>query len=346
MVHHGRLLMKMRSYGLSKSALKLIASYLDSRMCSTMANDQRSAPHTVTYGVPQGSVLGPLLFLFYINDLPDIMENTEVILYADDLVLISRGMQPDRVQSLLQSDLQKVEAWCKVNRLTPNIGKTKSMWFVPNNKIARTLNLRVELNNQILGDVKEFKYLGLWLDRDLKFEHHLEDLDHRIGHKLYQLRRNRRYLNVDGATSIYKQALVPIIEYGDFIIDSGPVKLIRKLQTHQNNGLRICMRKKIGEVSTNYLHSKCKVERLELRRKRHLACLMYRHANTDSNCVTQHHRTRSDAKKKLLVERPKKEKYRKGPLYRGMQIWDEIPPDIQKCEGSHLFKIKIKTVIK
>ena len=153
-------------------------------------------------------------------------------------------------------------------------------------------------------------------------------------------------MNTEGAVSLYKQAVVPIIEYCDFLIESGKPTLVRKLQTHQNNGLRICTRKKIGDISTNQLHKTCKVERLEPRRKRHLLCLIYRHAQDNDNCVTRLNRTRSDSKKKLRVERPKREKYRKGPLYRGMQSWDDLDTTVQNIEDVFIFKKKLRTVIK
>ena len=168
-VHHGRLLMKLKDYGLSISALKLIASYLDSRHSCTMANNVRCNPQRVEFGVPQGSVLGPLLFLFYINDLPNVVQHCTPILYADDLVLLSRGKDPDTVRSLLQADLDRVHSWCKTNRLTPNIGKTKSMWFIPDIKSDRVQNMKVDLDGFSLGETKEFKYLGIWLDRALTF---------------------------------------------------------------------------------------------------------------------------------------------------------------------------------
>ena len=74
--------------------------------------------------------------------------------------------------------------------------------------------------------------------------------------------------------------------------------------------------------------------------------MMYRHAESEGNCIGQHNRTRSDLKRKLKVERPKREKYKRGPLYRGMIIWDELNSELQKSESIHIFKSKLKNVIK
>ena len=161
-----------------------------------------------------------------------------------------------------------------------------------------------------------------------------------------QLKKNRAYLNQADAIVLYKHAIVPILEYGNFIVDSGPQTGIRRLQTQQNNGLRICTRSKVIDISINQLHKTCKVARLETRRKKQLACLMYRHTTNPENCVIQRNRTRSDKKVKMKVERPHREKYRKGPLYRGMLIWDELDCYIQDAETVDQFKTKIASIIK
>ena len=81
-------------------------------------------------------------------------------------------------------------------------------------------------------------------------------------------------MNIEGAIAIHKQAIVLCMEYGDFLYDSGPVAKVRRLQTQQNNSLRICTCTEVGDVSVNFLHRKCKTERLEPRRKKYLVRLM------------------------------------------------------------------------
>ena len=152
-------------------------------------------------------------------------------------------------------------------------------------------------------------------------------------------------MTMDGALAIHKQAMVPCMEYGDFLFDSAPPNKVRKLQVQQNNSLRICTRTKVGDVSVNYLHRKCKVERLEPRRKRHLLCLIYRHASIPGNLLPSLNRTRGDGKKRIKVERPKREKYRRNPLYRGVMMWEELDVDTQMLESIHLFQNKLKKTV-
>ena len=154
-------------------------------------------------------------------------------------------------------------------------------------------------------------------------------------------------MNIQDAIDLYKQAIIPLMEYGNFLIDSGPATLIKKFQPLQNRGLRICLKKRIGQMSTNKLHKKCKVERLDIRRKRQLACLMYRHSQVKGNLASKPNmRTRGDLKVKLKVERPKRSKYRSSPLYRGMQVWDELPLHLQELPDVAQFKTKLKSHLK
>ena len=102
-----------------------------------------------------------------------------------------------------------------------------------------TTNHWIDLNGDVLGSVCEFKYLGMWLDSDLKFEKHVTDTCNKVEAKLELIRKLRYVLNLEGAVSVCEQALVPVLEYGDFLVDSAPSGPVKRLQTLQNHGLRI-----------------------------------------------------------------------------------------------------------
>ena len=119
------------------SALEWFTSYLSNRKQRTSCENELSEALPVTYGVPQGSILGPLLFLVYINDLPAVIEHFEVSLYADDTVLYCFSKESHQLESKLNyEDLYNVALWLKVNKLTLNLSKTKSMLIGSNRKLA------------------------------------------------------------------------------------------------------------------------------------------------------------------------------------------------------------------
>ena len=123
----------------------------------TMANGTVSSKR----GVPQGSVLGPLLFLIYINDLQGAVDGCNVKLYADDTVLHKSGIVVDKVSRTLQLSLNLFSRWCKLNKLTINTKKSKLTAFGSRSRVKKARNIKIYLNNDLLQRVPTFKYLGL-----------------------------------------------------------------------------------------------------------------------------------------------------------------------------------------
>ena len=130
------------------------------------------------YGVPQGSTLGPLLFILYVNDLLSslvVEEKSGVLMYADDTVLYAIDANPKHSIIKCQSLLDKLENWCKLNKLTINISKTKHM-FIPRNDAHRDLiqDINVNIASETLYNVTSYKYLGIDLDQTLSFDNMVE----------------------------------------------------------------------------------------------------------------------------------------------------------------------------
>ena len=120
-VDHGILMSKLSSLGVSPSALEWFTSYLSNQKQRTSCENELSEALPVTFGVPQGSILGPLLFLVYINDLSSAIKHSEVSLYADDTVLYCFSKEPHKLESKLNEDLYNVALWLKANKLTLNL---------------------------------------------------------------------------------------------------------------------------------------------------------------------------------------------------------------------------------
>ena len=124
-VEHSILLKKIATHGVEEKSVGWFTSYLSNCSQRTSVGNFTSTPSYVSIGVPQGSVLGPLLFLIYINDLPDILQNTKSSLFADDTVVYTTAPSADHLSAALNEDLNNVRNWLVDNRLTLNIGKSK-----------------------------------------------------------------------------------------------------------------------------------------------------------------------------------------------------------------------------
>ena len=168
---------KLQLYGLDPHAVQWFKSYLSNRFQSTYVNGTLSDYLPVSYGVPQGSVLGPLLFLIYINDLQECELSSSALMYADDTSLTLSAYDPATLEEKLNKDLDEVQKWLKSNKLTLNVKKTKYMISGSHYRL-RHINgdLNVTVNSQRLTRVTNYRYLGIEVDEALLWQSHVDTI--------------------------------------------------------------------------------------------------------------------------------------------------------------------------
>ena len=171
-VNHDILLSKLGHYGIRGSALQWFRSYLSGRTQSVKFNNILSLQKAINVGVPQGSILGPLLFIIYINDLPNVSPKLKSIIFADDTTLFLSGKDLLEIKRDLNSELIKLSRWFESNKLSVNIKKTHYMLFSLHKNVQNTL-LDFRINETPLGRVSNTKYLGVYIDGNLNWVSHI-----------------------------------------------------------------------------------------------------------------------------------------------------------------------------
>ena len=173
MVNHKVLLRKLSYYRICGKELTWFSNYLTNREQITVVNDISSDPRPITVGVPQGSILGPFLFILFINDCRTVLAS-KVVLYADNTSIMYSSKDTLEINNVLNEELQTVSEWMHSNKLTLNAFKSKVMTFSTSQKMKRNNNnLTVKVDNEVLENVTEFKYLVVWFDQYLRWDTHM-----------------------------------------------------------------------------------------------------------------------------------------------------------------------------
>ena len=211
-VNHKILLTKLEHYGIRGVLLKWFASYLLNRKQFVSLNGENSDLKTVTCGVPQGSVLGPLLFLIYINDLPNVSDKLKNFLFADDTNIYYESVDLIELEKTVNKELQNLCLWLKVNRLALNIDKTNFLIF-HSTKRMKNHNVTLKLDKKAISEQTYIKYLGVLIDSHLNWKHHIVNISKKISRGIGVMYRIRNYVNLNVLKSIYYSLIYSNIVY-------------------------------------------------------------------------------------------------------------------------------------
>jgi ribonuclease P/MRP protein subunit RPP40 len=211
-VNHHILLQKMNHYGIRGTANKWFESYLSNRSQYCTFGGKKSEESTISCGLPQGSILRPLLFLLYINDLGTIFQNFSSILFADDSNLIASASTIEALERKINQDTPLLANWLQINRLSLNLKKTHVMVFGKKSK-NQTRELSVSIEGTKLDIVKHTKFLGLILDNEISWKQHIIHISKKLAKSVGILKRARQYLNTSTLLQLYYSFLYPYLSY-------------------------------------------------------------------------------------------------------------------------------------
>ena len=343
-INHEILLSKLLNAGLGQNLIDLIRNYLSGRMQKTKLYSVTSTLRSVRVGVPQGSTIGPLLFIVYINDLNEVLQHCKSCMYADDTVLYCNNLSKKVARKTLQKDLDKVQVWCETNRLTLNVSKTKVMTFMSKHKRKNCNLVKIYMKGVLVEEVQSYKYLGTILDNMLYGDEQYSKLVQNLGFKLRTFGKIRRYLNTRAALTVYKSTILPIIDYNDYFQFLWNAEKSRKLQKVQNWGLRIAFSgKRLSELE---LHNSANLLYLDNRRKCHLLSVMYQRSKELRYLDNRQLPTRQFDKVKFKVLAPVIKIAFRSPNYLGALLWDLLPRDTQLSNSMHIFKDRVGKLVK
>jgi len=343
-VNHTILLEKPKAIGVSGDLLSWLDDYMSARKQFVQLSEFQSKHKTITYGVPQGSILGPKLFSIFVNDLPESITSGDVFIFADDTTIYTIGKDIDNIILTLQCILDQVYTWCQSNRLIAHESKTEALIISSQNFIGPLP--RLTYGNSTIEYKQSSKCLGLTIDNKLSWQEHIKNVCKSFSNKVAVLKRIK-FLPKPVLETIYYKTIIPSVLYGIAIWGSCSSALLDDIDRIHLRATRI-----INNLP-HYIHSDHITDAphwnpiLSFYIKRLLIIthnIYYGNSIEPLNNLLVKPKTTYNLRKSFNVEvdRPRTEMGRSSFKHRAALSWNLLPDDIKTCSNLGSFKKKLK----
>ena len=341
-VNHACLLNKLPIYGVNDVELQWITNYLFARSQVVNFQGTISEENYITHGVPQGSILGPLLFTLLINDIDTELSYCKIILYADDTVIYFSDKDVINIESTLNNEVNRVAKWMSDNHLTLNLkkGKTDFILYGTAKRLGKqTYNINVCINGTKVNKATKYKYLGVLLDQHLNLNEQLAATYKKVSSRLKLLKRVRPNLTSAIAEKVYHHIIQPIATYCPTAYLGCPRYQENKLQQLQDQGKNIvCCKgiktewKPIADIINEQIlidvHKS--IQRVSPPKYHSYFKALQHGKNTRGDCNS------------LVIPKVKTEVGRKTFKFQGTLLFNNLPNDLKTEKSIVVFKYRLK----
>ena len=336
------LCMKLKEYGLDTLAIQWIKSYLEDRFQAVWINHTLSDWIKVDIGVPQGSILGPLMFILFANDLPDSI-SSELDAYADDSTMTESSEDIAIINQKLTESCEGIKTWMTENKLCLNAGKTKLL-VTGTSKRLNTLDktrINIKIDGENIKPEENEKLLGCYIQSNLKWTKHISELLKKLKTRLTALVQVKNIAPLSIRKMIYEGIFNSVLTYCIAIWGGLSQQDLDDLQVIQNKAIRVVLKKpprtNRNEMfdQTNYMtvrqlvvyHTLLNIYKIRLHKEPEY---LY-------NCVH-----RENIRQNIVVEKTELTLTRKGFIFRGAENWNSLPMEIRNIDKIGQFKPKLK----
>ena len=348
LVNHKILIKKLSVYLCNKTSQSFFESYLENRSQFVLTNGHFSSTEKVTCGVPQGSVLGPLLFCIFINDLPLCISDPLVTcdLFADDTTLHSSAKSISNLQTSLQRGLNDVASWCSSNQMIIHPQKTKCMVITSRQMHQlRPLMLNLSINNHPIEQASTHKVLGIIIDQELKWESHIDSLAKKLARSLYLLNRLAWYIDSDARKIFFNAHCLSHINYASTLWSCAAQNHLIKLNSLYKRAAKIIL----PDKSLSTLEKQAALDILPLNKQlefNKLTSVYKTRINLAPDYITNllipSNRYNSI---NYLLPLTRIDLFKTSFSFSGALLWNSLPLSVKACSSLSNFKTKLRKYI-
>ena len=349
LVDHNILLKKLKAYHIHDNTLAFLQSYLSDRTQRVFVHGQFSNIGAVNIGVPQGSILGPLLFIIFINDLPMSVKNknVECNLFADDTSLHARGETVHNIEIDLQSSLNEVSDWCKENKMVLHPAKTKSMLITTRQKRQLAVPpLKLNLDLEPIEQVSERKFLGVTIDDQLNWNAHTDNLCTKLSRNIFLLSKLQDVTDTSCRKLFFHAHVKSHVDYVSNVWDGCSGDQMKRLNSIYRRAI-----KKVDTrpIPTNEKFAGLKILELEQQLKFNKCVLMHKilHDNSPSylseKFKTNLQNNRNSRNVTLILPLARIDLCQTSLAFSGAKEWNCLPAELKSICAFRTFKRKLFT---
>ena len=348
-IDHDILLTKLFNIGIRGQFLDLIKDYLKGRTQYVKYKESFSNCEHLTHGVPQGSILGPILFMIYINDLNDAVRKCNILSYADDTTLYYSSKHACNIQVAINEDIRRIERWFLENKMKLNEDKTEFLIIQPQNMEAKYSNIHITMKRRNIKHADSIRILGITLTKNLKWEKHINEVIRNCKYQLRAYRRAIKFINIDERKILYNSCIASRLSYGDIIWKETSETLKQRLQVIQNDAARAILMKKSRESAKPLLQELNWIN-LENKRQLHSEVLFHKIVKGSApESLKQMLKTYKAPEKHICIRNNNEyliPSYRTNAMagsffITNIKTWGRIPDDIRKTKESKNFKSRL-----
>ena len=341
-VDHDILLNKLSFYLKDQPSLSFLESFLTSRTQSVFINGSFSSEKLIKYGVPQGSILGPLLFCIFINDLPLCLSDPNVScdLFADDTSLHCNSSTLTEVQKSLQNSLNNVTEWCQENFMLLHPNKTKCMIITSRQKHqTNSFTLKLSLKDKMIDQVKEHKVLGVIIDNELKWQTQINAITTKFSRSLFLLNQLKPYIDTNARKMFFHAHCLCHINYASVIWDSAASTHFKRLHSLFKRAIKIILPD--PSLTTFEKQSKLNILPLQKMLQYNKCLLVYKVQNELApeylSQFLMSATNRYDSENYILP-RTRIDLFKTSFAFSGASLWNTLPSYARTCSSFKIFK--------